>query len=92
MWVTCFIKNNRISIGIWIGHYYITIHTSHAFRPLDVSCFKPFKIAFKKERDNVSNKFVLVKNNHYKLINVDKTLDQSLSRKNIKNGFGGARI
>ncbi len=37
----------------------------------------------------------MVKNNHWKLISVDyvnNTLDQSLSRKNIKNGFGGARI
>ncbi len=36
----------------------------------------------------------MVKKNHYKLINVDyvnKTLDQSLSRKSIKNGFAGAR-
>jgi hypothetical protein len=33
----------------------------------------------------------MVKNNHCKLISVnyvDKTLDQSLFRKNIKNGFG----
>jgi hypothetical protein len=52
-----------------------------------VSCFKPFKITFKKEKDNA-----MIKNNHYKLIDVDKTLDQSFSRKNIKNGFGGARI
>jgi hypothetical protein len=55
-----------------------------------VSCSKPFKIAFKKEKDNA-----MLKNNHYKVISVDyvdKTLDQSLSRKNIKNGFGGARI
>jgi hypothetical protein len=55
-----------------------------------VSCSKPFKIAFKKEKDNA-----MIKNNHYKIISVDyvdKTLNQSLSRKNIKNGFGGARI
>jgi len=26
-------------------------HTSHALQPLDVSCFKPFKTTFKKERD-----------------------------------------
>jgi hypothetical protein len=25
-------------------------HTSHALQPLDVSCFKPFKIALKKLR------------------------------------------
>ncbi len=37
----------------------------------------------------------MVKNNHCKLISVDyvnNTLDQFLSRKNIKNEFGGARI
>jgi hypothetical protein len=68
----------------------LPFHTSHAFKPLDVSCFKPFKINFKKERDNA-----MVKNNHCKLISADyanETLDQSLFRKNIKNGFGGARI
>ncbi len=26
-------------------------HTFHAFQPLDVACFKPFKIAFRKEKD-----------------------------------------
>jgi hypothetical protein len=28
-------------------------HTSHAFQPLNVSCFKPFKTTFKKEKDVV---------------------------------------
>ncbi len=37
-------------------------HTSHVLQPLDVNCFKPFKIAFKKERDNV-----IVENNHCEL-------------------------
>jgi hypothetical protein len=34
------------------GLYIVTLplHTSHAFQPLDVACFKPFKIAFRKER------------------------------------------
>jgi len=34
-----------------IGLNMITLpsHTSHAFQPLDVACFKPFKIAFRKE-------------------------------------------
>ena len=31
-------------------------HTSHAFQPLDVSCFKSFKIAFRKIRDRWSLK------------------------------------
>jgi hypothetical protein len=68
----------------------LPFHTSHAFKPLDVSCSKPFKTAFKKEKDNA-----MIKNNHYKLVSVDyvdKMLDQSLFRKNIKNRFGGARI
>jgi hypothetical protein len=26
-------------------------HTSHALQPLDVVCFKPFKIAFRKEKN-----------------------------------------
>jgi len=36
-----------------IGLNMITLpsHTSHALQPLDVSCFKPFKITFKKVRD-----------------------------------------
>jgi hypothetical protein len=28
-------------------------HTSHAFQPFDVSCFKPFKTTFKKEKDAI---------------------------------------
>ncbi len=57
-------------------------HTSHALQPLDVNCFKPFKTAFKKERNNV-----MVKNNHCELDKctlgswVDKNFDQSLFKK-----------
>jgi hypothetical protein len=58
-------------------------HTSHVLQPLDVSCFKPIKFAFKKERDDA-----IVKNNHYKPEKctltswVDESLDQSLSKNN----------
>jgi hypothetical protein len=68
-------------------------HTSHALQPLDVSFFKPFKIAFRKERDNA-----MVKNNHCEPDKctlsswVDKSLDQSLTKKNIKSGFKVIRI
>jgi hypothetical protein len=36
-----------------IGLDMITLpfHTSHALQPLDISCFKPFKITFKKDKD-----------------------------------------
>jgi hypothetical protein len=37
-------------------------HTSHALQPLDVSCFKPFKIALKKVRDAT-----MFRNNHMEL-------------------------
>ena len=32
----------------------LPLHTSHALQPLDVSCFKPFKTAFRKIRDRWS--------------------------------------
>jgi len=62
----------------------LLVYTSHALEPLDVNCFKPFK----KKRNNT-----MVKNNHYELNKctlaswVDKSLDQSLSKKNIKGGL-----
>jgi hypothetical protein len=47
----------------------LPLHTSHTLQPLDASCFKPFKITFKKVMDaNMSrsnhmewNKITLVK-------------------------------
>jgi hypothetical protein len=60
-------------------------HTSHALQPLDVSCFKPFKTTFRKERDN--NMVI----NNYNEPNkvtlaswVDKALDLVLFKRNIK--------
>jgi len=68
-------------------------HTSHAFQPLDVVCFKPFKNDFKKERDAT-----MVKRNYKKLDKiilarwVDKALDLTLTRKNIMSKFKSIRI
>jgi hypothetical protein len=68
-------------------------HTYHVLQPLDMNCFKPFKITFKKERNNA-----VVKNNHYEPDKctlaswVDKSLDQSLSKKIIRNRFKGIGI
>jgi hypothetical protein len=56
----------------------LLVHTSHVLQLLDVNYFKPFKITFKKERDNA-----MVKNNHRELDKctlaswVNKSLDQS---------------
>jgi len=63
-------------------------HISHVLQPLDVSCFKPFKIAFKKKRD-----VAMVRNNYIEPNKVtlarwiDITLDQSLSNIYIRFGF-----
>jgi hypothetical protein len=60
-------------------------HTSHALQALDVSCFNPFKISFKKERDDGA----MVKNYYCELHKVtlarwiDKVLDQTLSKNQI---------
>jgi hypothetical protein len=43
-------------------------HTSHAFHPLNVTCFKPFKNAFKKERDCVMAKQKYLEPNKIELV------------------------
>jgi hypothetical protein len=63
---------------------------SHAFQPLDAICFKPFKIASRKERDTT-----MVRRNYIELYKitmarwVDKALDLALTRKNIMSWFKG---
>jgi hypothetical protein len=68
-------------------------HTSHALLPLDVSCFKSFKIVFKKEQDatmarNINNELDKITRVGW----VDKALDQLLTKHNIKFGFKGSGI
>jgi hypothetical protein len=50
-------------------------HTSHALQPLNVYCFKPFKISFLKVRDAIMSR-----NNHMELdkITLDRWVDQAL--------------
>jgi len=63
-------------------------HTSHAFQPLDVTYFKPFKNAFKRDFF-----FAVVVNNHFELNKItlarwaDKALEKSLKKYNIKSRF-----
>ena len=63
-------------------------HTSHALQPLDVSCFKPFKSAFRKIRDAWT-----LENKGKKVEKADlcqwtaEALDKALTAKNIKSGF-----
>jgi len=50
-------------------------HTSHTLQPLDESCFKPFKITFKKVKDAT-----MFRNNRMELnkITLAKWVDQAL--------------
>ena len=63
-------------------------HTSHALQPLDVSCFKPFKTAFRIIRDS----WTLV-NKNKRVTKQDlcdwtsKSLKAALTPKNIQAGF-----
>ena len=63
-------------------------HTSHALQPLDVSCFKPFKNAFRQIRDSWSllNKGKKVEKTHL-CEWTSEALEKSLTAKNIKSGF-----
>ncbi len=54
-------------------------HTSHAFQPLNVAYFKPFKTIFKNERDTTMVKRNCTKPNNITLARwVNKTLNQHL--------------
>jgi hypothetical protein len=63
-------------------------HTSYVLEPLDVSCFKPFKTTFRKERDNNMVSSNYKGQDKIVLANwVDKVLDATLSKRNINNRF-----
>jgi hypothetical protein len=89
VWFTCNSRTNRVGTILWLEHETLHSHTSHTWELLDANCFKPFKVAFKKERNNN-----VVKGNHNELDKttlgrwVDKTLYQLLFKQNVKSGFG----
>jgi len=67
----------------------VTLPThTYALQPLDVTYFKPFKITFRKKKN-----FTMAKNNYLEPNKVtlatwvDKALQQSLKKKNIKLRF-----
>jgi hypothetical protein len=75
-WLTCYIKGNRVSIGIQ-GLNIITLpsQTSYTLQPLDVSCSKPFKTMFRKESDLIMTRSKYSEPNKITLIGrVDKGL------------------
>jgi hypothetical protein len=60
---------------------------------LDVAYFKPFKVAFKKERDITMVKMNYTKPNKITLVGgVNKTLNLALPKKNIMSRFKGTWI
>ncbi len=46
----------------------LATHTFHVLQPLDVRCFKPFKIIFRKERNNAMVKNIQCESNQYTLV------------------------
>jgi hypothetical protein len=63
-------------------------HTCHALQPFNVSCFKPFKTTFKKEKDVAMSKSNYMELDKITLIGwVDQALDKSITKQNIRFGF-----
>jgi hypothetical protein len=81
------------AIEVGLGMVTLLAHTSHALQPLNVTGFKPFKITFSKKKDST-----MAKNNYLELDQiiiitwVDKALQQSLKKENIKLGFKVCKI
>jgi hypothetical protein len=68
-------------------------YTSHALQPLNITCFKPFKTIFRKERTSAMVKNNYLEPNKTTLVAwVDKALQQPLKKENMKLGFKVSRI
>jgi hypothetical protein len=68
-------------------------YTSHALQPLNITCFKPFKTSFRKERTSAMVKNNYLEPNKTTLVAwVDKALQQPLKKENMKLGFKVSRI
>ena len=78
----------RTAMESGVGIISLPSHTNHALQPLDVACFRPFKCAFRKQRDAWT-----VLNKNKKVGKQDlcewtsKALQTALTAKNIKLGF-----
>jgi hypothetical protein len=59
-------------------------HTSHAFQPLNIFCFKTFKTTIREERDEAMLKNNCLEPNKVMLPSwVDQALEKALLNKNI---------
>ena len=83
----------KISMESGLDIISLPSHTSHALQPLDVACFKSFKIAFKKIRD------VWLLTNKNRLVEKQtlcewtfKALQHALIQSNIQRRFRGTNF
>ncbi len=82
-WFTHNIKSHKQVQGL--NMITLPCHTTHTFHTLYVYCFKPFKIAFKKEIDVDMARSKFKKLDKITFVRwVDKVLNQSLTKQNIK--------
>ena len=83
----------RIAMELGLDIISLPSHMSHALQPLEVACFVPFKIAFRKQRDAWT---ILNKNKKVGKQDLSKwtskALQQALTEKNIKASFRKIRI
>jgi hypothetical protein len=62
----------------------VPAHTFHALQPFDVSCLKPFKTTFRKEKDVAMSKSNYVELDKITIIWwVDQALDKSIMEQNM---------
>jgi hypothetical protein len=68
----------------------LSSHIKHTLQPLDVVCFNPFKITFRKEKDVAMASNNYIEPNKITLANtVKKDLNQTFTNKNI---FPGSKV
>ena len=83
----------RISMESGLDIVSLSSHTSHALQPLDVSCFKPFKTAFRKIRDRWSLTSKTKAVDKRTLCEwTSQALQTTLTPKNIMSGFKATGI
>jgi hypothetical protein len=87
-WQLCYYFALQHAQEFGLDRIILLSHTPHALHPLNVSCFKPFKTTFKNVRNVTMSKGNHMEPNKIFLARwVDQSINQSLTKKNIKFGF-----
>jgi hypothetical protein len=83
-WLLLILNGHDFHVTIWTLEQIVNVklnmvtlptHISHAFQPLDVTCFKPIKITFRKVKD-----FAMAKNNYLETYKVTPATCTSRNR------------